>query len=872
MRRILLFISLQIFAALSLIAQPQVQWTKCFGGVDAEYAGDVKQTPDKGFIIAGSSTSSNTGDVGPNHGDRDVWVVKLDSALNIEWEKLLGGTLEDGGNSVELTPDGGYMIAGYTYSNDGDVLGNHGDSDIWVVRLDSQGNIIWQRCYGSGGSHEDKGYQIMRSGSNYIILAHVGWLNGDVTTWNGYYDVWIAAINDVGDIQWEKSYGADGYDKPGEMVATNDGGYAFCGQACELVGVLCGDNDYLVGKIDSVGNTEWLMEYGGTESNNAYALTALSDGNFVVVGGANANSNYDWEIIKVNPYGDVLWQKVLGGSQSEVAYSVEETGDGGLLISGSARSADGNVGGVIGLVDSWLVKLDYNGNIVWKKCYGGSLTESPKKVWEAPNGLIYIFGTTASNDYDVFGNHGSNDLWFCGLSAMDHKISGTVFSDANSNCVMDTGETVQVGKIVQVVPGPYFATTALDGTYELWVDSGSYTVSLAPQPYWINECPANPYQVNFVDTLTHVSAIDFSSSISNYCVDLNMGVGTSIQRRCFNNNQIVASVCNNGTITADSTYVRVHFPIHLTPVAASLPYTQMSEGVYSFYVGDLAPGQCVQINITNTVSCDAELNSVKCIYINAISQSTNCNQANTFTSNFDCVVITGSYDPNDKRVVAQNYQTTGYLEENNFAHGDTLRYMIRFQNTGNDTAFTVVIRDTLSSLVDPLSLVTEVASHNYSYRLYGQGIAEWRFDNILLPDSFVNEPMSHGFVKFKIMPVPDLPFWTEIYNGAAIYFDYNSPVITNTSIATLTKPGSIDEQLANGLIKLYPNPTKNEVLIESPIDNFQYQLFDVSGREVIAGFANNKRFILDVSAYSQGIYFLKVGNGKQQFFEKLVKE
>ncbi len=133
---------------------PEIEWQKCLGGISTDYAffDSIYQTADGGYIVFGS-TYSNNGDVSGNHGGYDTWVVKLNAAGVIEWQKCLGGTSTDYGYSIQQTADGGYIVSGYTQSNNGDVSGNHGGGDIWVVKLNAEGSIEWQKCLG-GSSYD----------------------------------------------------------------------------------------------------------------------------------------------------------------------------------------------------------------------------------------------------------------------------------------------------------------------------------------------------------------------------------------------------------------------------------------------------------------------------------------------------------------------------------------------------------------------------------------------------------------------------------------------------------------------------------------------------------------------------------------------
>ncbi len=169
-------------------------WQKCFGGTDDDVAFSIQQTSDGGFIVAGY-TSSNDGDVSGNHGGGDYWVVKLDSSGTIQWQKCLGGTDNDEAKSIQQTSDGGYIVAGETWSNDGDVSGNHGNSDYWVVKLNSSGDIEWQKCL--GGTVKDIAKTIQQtSDGGFIVAGYTNSNDGDVSGIHGdYYDFWVVKLN-----------------------------------------------------------------------------------------------------------------------------------------------------------------------------------------------------------------------------------------------------------------------------------------------------------------------------------------------------------------------------------------------------------------------------------------------------------------------------------------------------------------------------------------------------------------------------------------------------------------------------------------------------------------------------------------------------
>jgi uncharacterized repeat protein (TIGR01451 family) len=237
-----------------------------------------------------------------------------------------------------------------------------------------------------------------------------------------------------------------------------------------------------------------------------------------------------------------------------------------------------------------------------------------------------------------------------------------------------------------------------------------------------------------------------------------------------------------------------------------------------------------------------------------------------------CGIVTGSYDPNDKTGYPIGQTDQKYIQPN-----QQLQYVIRFQNTGTDTAFTIVIRDTLDLDLNIFTVTPGVVSHSYEFKMYGPRILEWTFNNINLPDSSANQLESNGFATFHVDQVPNLAPGTEITNSAGIYFDFNEPIITNTSIHRIFK-GFVESvlQVENlnieiGNILIYPNPTANSLTIKGEnILNQSFAFYDQMGREVFKGKLNGISTEVNLSNLTRGVYTLKIeGNYKPA---QIVKE
>jgi len=432
--KLLLFVFFIFVSLNNIYAQaPFIQWQKCLGGIFDDGAFSVCQTADGGYIVAGVAYS-NDGDVTGNHNTTgtypDYWVVKLDNIGNIQWQKCLGGTSGEFANSVEQTIDGGYIVAGYATSIDGDVTGNHGNIDYWIVKLDSIGNIEWQKCL--GGTNADMAYTVQQTtDGGYFVAGKTVSNDGDVTGNHGNYDEWVVKLDGSGNIQWQKCLGGTSAEYANCVEQTNDGGYIVVGETWSNDGDVTGNHggqDYWIVKLDSSGNIQWQKCLGGTSDEWAQSVRQTNDGGYIAAGFTLSNDgdvtgnhgNWDEWIVKLDGSGSIQWQKCLGGTNTDKAQSIEQTNNGGYIVAGYTQSNDGDVTGLHGSQsDYWVVTLDSSGNIQWQKCLGGTTSDYALSVQQTADGGYIIAGETNSNDGDVTGLHGSqSDYWVVKLSPL----------------------------------------------------------------------------------------------------------------------------------------------------------------------------------------------------------------------------------------------------------------------------------------------------------------------------------------------------------------------------------------------------------------------------------------------------------------------
>ena len=237
-------------------ATPVLQWTKSLGGSGMDEFPIIQNTNDDGFIIA-AYTFSDDGDVSSNHNTdyADIWLVKLDAIGNIIWEKSLGGSIHESPQTMLPLSDGGYLIGGTSNSLDGDVSWNNGSIDWWLVRLDAAGEIVWETNL--GGSLHEVPESIIQDGQEFIIVGSTASNDGDIGNKVGFdNDLWVVRMDDTGTMLWEKTYGTASNDEGAvDIYPTPDNGYLLAGNSSEDIWIL---------KLDSDFNISWEKYLGGS--------------------------------------------------------------------------------------------------------------------------------------------------------------------------------------------------------------------------------------------------------------------------------------------------------------------------------------------------------------------------------------------------------------------------------------------------------------------------------------------------------------------------------------------------------------------------------------------------------------------------------
>lgn len=403
-----------------------IDFIKTYGGTKNESAQSTTNTIDGGYAILGY-TQSIDGDITDKLIENfDYWVLKFTSESTLQWSKTYGGSLDDRGNSIIQTSDGGFAILGFSSSNDEDVTENAGSQDYWISKLDALGNLTWQKSFGYSGI--DNGISLIQTNDNGYLL--VGVL--DVTASGGQGntrnsqrrhaggDYWAIKLNTSGDIEWSKYYGGSFTDTPYDVIQS-DNGYMIIGSSDSDdidISDSNGSYDFWVISISNTGELLWEKSYGGDEIDEARSITNSSDGNFIIVGDTRSsdqdisqnNGAADLWLIKITPSGELIWEKTFGGSNFDVGRSVSKTQDNGFIITGSSRSSDGDLSANQGQNDAWVLKIDSNADIQWQHTIGGSDIDFAYDATQLNDGTIVAVGDSNSSNADILENKGFTDL------------------------------------------------------------------------------------------------------------------------------------------------------------------------------------------------------------------------------------------------------------------------------------------------------------------------------------------------------------------------------------------------------------------------------------------------------------------------------
>jgi len=390
-------------------ATPIMRWDQTFGGQGNDKVYSLGHTSDGGYILAGSSRFYISG-----RWDMDARLVKTDANGNMQWQRTIGGNEFDEAHSAIQTSDGGYIIAGRTYSFYGS-----GIEDLWLVKTDAEGTEQWNRTI--GGNYRDIASSVRQtSDGGYIIQGQTDPYG------SGFYDSWLLKTDAEGTEQWNQTFGGDSSGRLYSLQQTFDGGYILGGATRPFK---TGSSDFWLVKTDKNGVELWNRTFGGNFRDIAYSVQQTSDGGFIMAGVTRSPHSNDCWLVKTDTEGVEMWnRKIFRPNEDNRPNSILQSPDGGYIIAGKTGSVNS------GSYDMWLVRTDPDGYVQWEMTFGGTGQDDvARSVLLAPDGGLVVAG-----DKDWFTEQGT-DFWLI-------KLGGIPAEPEGGNAPTD-GEPVQTPDI-----------------------------------------------------------------------------------------------------------------------------------------------------------------------------------------------------------------------------------------------------------------------------------------------------------------------------------------------------------------------------------------------------------------------------------------
>jgi uncharacterized repeat protein (TIGR01451 family) len=887
------------------------------------FLNDIEQTRDGGYILSGYA-----GLVSPHV----YQFLKLSSNGAIEWEKNLVSTPWSTLYSIYPTTDGGYILGGT--GKDGITIDKteigEGSFDFWIIKTDNLGNTIWQNTIGGNDIDEVRTIQQTSDGGYIIGGSSSSIISGDKTELNyGDKDYWIVKLDNTGNIEWQKTYGGNSYDALFTLEITNDNGFIISGNSSSRISGnkttdSIGGLTWVI-KTDSVGTIEWQKTYG--DSTLLFRnIHQTSDSGYILTGNllnGNIETDYDYEFLKTDVNGNIQWQYSIGGNKSDASFDMQQTSDGNYILAGNSYS-DSSRDKTDSLHGCWLVKFNVTGIPFYLS--GNIFSDDNNNCVQnvSENGLKnYTIKFTSNTDtiYRTTQNNGKYVVAIADTGLYHAELIPNLdypYHEA-SNCnnysiqLRDTINTANFAmtptiscplNTVNVSTNTWFRRCVKNTFYVSYCNNGSAIstntfidikldrlLRLDSTSITYTILPDNVYRFN-IGNLDYFDCGTFyfwatpicDSTINGQtlCVEAYIYPDTICTIPSFDGCLITASAqClgdsvqfqlrNNGS---NMQTIKRYIVIEGNVMRMQNPFQLPQNGVLTLTL--LAnPGKTYRIIAERGVGIPSILGDA---YTTAAVE--NCQPISNFPTGFftqfpnydgepyravSCNVITGAYDPNDKVASPIGYATQHYIEANT-----AIDYQINFQNTGNDTAFKVVVVDTIAPTLDINSIQLGVASHRYQFQRTDSNVIAFVFDSIYLVDSFKNERLSHGFVKFKIQQKLNNANGSKIYNKADIYFDYNAPITTNQTYHTVGKD-FVQVDLISTIkstkynvkeVKVFPNPfrDKTQIVVESDVlKNPILVLMTIDGK-IIKSIPSSQPNTFDVyrEDLSNGLYLFKI--------------
>ena len=405
-------------------------WVESFGGSGIDQATAVVATDDGAFMVLGSTYSNDGHFAGlKSTTDADFFLMRVRSDGGVDWTKVYGGDDDELATGITKTSDGGFVLVGYSRSDNCFTGSNGGFHDYYLLKVDTQGNEIWCQNFGYPGSDQAQSIIETREGDLMVtgffdVSASEGQGNEDRSnsgSLHGVGEYWGIKLDADGQFFWKRYFGGSNNDRSYNVVQANDGGFLLIGSSESDdfdITDSKGSYDYWAVKLNAQGALQWTRSFGGSEIDIAYDIALTSEGNYMIVGDARSSDldvdvnfgNADVWLIEIDPQGNLLWQKSLGGSMFDSAKGILRMNENLYAITGSSRSNDGDVSVNNGENDAWTLVVNPAGEIQFERAIGGSSLDFSQDVAQGVDGALLVVGNTESSDGDIIQNFGFKDI------------------------------------------------------------------------------------------------------------------------------------------------------------------------------------------------------------------------------------------------------------------------------------------------------------------------------------------------------------------------------------------------------------------------------------------------------------------------------
>jgi len=780
---------------------------------------------------------------------------KTDTSGNIIWEKDLQFGQYGRAESALLLQDGNAVVAGsfFDFPNLDDIV---------VVKVNAAGDSIKSQTISLPGGQRPSELHLGNAGQ--ILLVGT-----DGTNSVDKRDLFLIALSPELDTLWSKVIEVPGLQLANASLVLPNGNIAIIG---EHIPEGSSSRDGFLALSDSMGKLLWFKTYGGFKGDIFWDLQAAPDGNGFIIAGQTASFSSAGDLqawlLRTDSLGNVWNNRVIGRvTRDAVENCIEDAGEPSLA--GWLVTASGVPGTLYTLTDS---SGAYSINVDTGAWFVSVLP--PAAYWSPCEDSLQVyalqFGDTIAVDFSV------QAVYDCPLLDVDLSTPYMRRCYENTYYVryFNYGTAAAPNALIFIVLDPFLTATGSNLPYTQSGDTLFFSVgqveSLEGGNFYLTatlDCDST------VLGQTHCTeAHIFPDSL---CYDINPewdGAHLEVDGICMGDS-VLLTVTNTGLGMQSS----VNYIIVEDQIMFKLSTLQLAAGQDTSFV--LYPGGSTVTIIVNQTHGHPGSNQPTLVIEGCGGFPFSTGYAlqfpqndGDFSTDIECRQNIGSFDPNDKTGLPE-----GVGEQHVIAPETSIEYLIRFQNTGTDTAFRVEIRDTLPLSLDLATFQQGASSHPYQLKITDFGTISFLFDPIALPDSGANWAASQGFVKFRITPKIGTALGTIIENRASIYFDQNTPVVTNQTLHTLGEPFQylitpvtepMNTNTAVGALLIAPNPTFGNTLIHlaQPLksEGLRLRLLDALGREVesLGYWDISKNPHLDLSNLAAGVYFLELKNSE----------